>query len=257
MNFRRTTNIQNRGSQPRCLALTSGSRFEVANRLQQLAGDNAIVTENDLWMPSGRANPQEAKLGETDGFLAAADRDVITCWWLAVIPRANTPNWDIASTATVGELRGLILVEAKAHAGEFSVFGKELGSQDSSGSRANHDRIGKAISEVNRALEDVLPGWSLSRHAHYQLSNRFAWAWKCASLGYPVVLIFLGFLNATEMGDRGAAFRTAEAWERFMLQLTKGIVPKEAWGSRLRVGSTFILPLIKSISIPLPTIAWR
>ena len=30
--------------------------------------------------------------------------------------------------------------------------------------------------------------WGLSRDDHYQLSNRFAWCWKLATLGIPVVL---------------------------------------------------------------------
>jgi hypothetical protein len=254
MSFPRANSLHNRGSRPRCPALTSGLRTEVADRLQQLTGGNAVVTDGDKWMPSGRSNQQEAKLGETGGFLGAADREAITRWWLAVKPRANTPNWDIASTATVGECRGLILIEAKAHNGELSVLGKEPPS-DSPGSRANHDRIGEAISEANEALNAVLPGWSLSRDAHYQLSNRFAWAWKCASLGYPTILIFLGFLDATEMGDRGAPFRSAEAWEKFLRQLTKEIVPEAAWETLIPIGSTSILPLIRSMSVPLAN--WR
>jgi crotonobetainyl-CoA:carnitine CoA-transferase CaiB-like acyl-CoA transferase len=44
-----------------------------------------------------------------------------------------------------------------------------------------------------------LPGWSLSVDSHYQICNRFAWAWKIASLGVPVVLIAAIF--ATETAD--------------------------------------------------------
>lgn len=36
------------------------------------------------------------------------------------------------------------------------------------------------------------------------MSNRFAWAWKLATMEVPVVLVYLGFLNATEMGDQGS-----------------------------------------------------
>ncbi len=44
----------------------------------------------------------------------------------------------------------------------------------------------------------------------YQLCNRVAWAWKLADLGVPGVLVFLGFLNATEMRDQGQLFSTAQ-----------------------------------------------
>jgi hypothetical protein len=47
-----------------------------------------------------------------------------------------------------------------------------------------------------------MDGWTLSRDSHYQLTNRFAWAWKLASMGVPVVLGYLGFQGAAEMKDR-------------------------------------------------------
>ena len=65
--------------------------------------------------------------------------------------------------------------------------------------KANHNQIGDAIQQANHGLEPLLPGWDLSRDSHYQLSNRFAWSWKIASMGVPVVLVYLGFLNADEM----------------------------------------------------------
>ena len=60
--------------------------------------------------------------------------------------------------------------------------------------------------EADHALNGVLPGWSLSRDSHYQLANRFAWAWKLADMGLPTILIYLGFLNAAEMKDQGHHF---------------------------------------------------
>jgi hypothetical protein len=41
--------------------------------------------------------------------------------------------------------------------------------------------------------------WALSRDWCYQMSIRFAWAWKLAGLGKPVILIYLGFLAYDEM----------------------------------------------------------
>ena len=60
----------------------------------------------------------------------------------------------------------------------------------------------------------ALPGWHLSRDTHYQLTNRFAWAWTIAMLGVPVVLIYLGFLQANDMRDEGAPFVSAADWDR-------------------------------------------
>ncbi len=69
-------------------------------------------------------------------------------------------------------------------------------------SKRNHAQIGRAISEASLGLKDTMDGWNLSRDSHYQLANRFAWAWKLASMGVPVVLVYLGFLGAAEMGLR-------------------------------------------------------
>jgi hypothetical protein len=41
--------------------------------------------------------------------------------------------------------------------------------------------------------------WALSRDWCYQMSNRFAWAWKLAEFGKPVILIYRGFLAYDEM----------------------------------------------------------
>src|ERR1041385_5973478 len=65
----------------------------------------------------------------------------------------------------------LVLVEAKAHANELKPIGKPPGNLQ------NHDRIALAISDANMGLAAALPGWQLSRDSHYQIANRFAWAW--------------------------------------------------------------------------------
>jgi hypothetical protein len=56
--------------------------------------------------------------GEVSAFLNPEQREALTTWWLAVRERANTPNWDIVSTCQMVGRQGLVLVEAKAHAGE-------------------------------------------------------------------------------------------------------------------------------------------
>jgi hypothetical protein len=83
---------------------------------------------------------------------------------------------------------------------------------------------------------------------HYQLCNRVAWAWKLADLGVPVVLVHLGFLNATEMQDRGQPFATAQLWEDCMHREAEGVVPETAWGRRLDVHGTSLWLLVRSLS---------
>ena len=69
------------------------------------------------------------------------------------------------------------------------------------------------MSEANQALNQTLPGWALSSKRHYQLSNRFAWAWKLADLRLPVVLVYLGFLKANEMRKYGEPFADGSAFD--------------------------------------------
>jgi hypothetical protein len=228
-----------RGSFPRCLLLVDGDRSTVAGRLTSLVDlDGARVSEDDFWMPQGLpfqtaggwdTSPiVEARLGKVTEFLTPEQREIVTSWWLAHRRRANTPNWDIASTATIEGRPGLILVEAKAHSGEMKVHGKRPGNED------NDKRIGAAIQEANDALNAILPGWALSKDSHYQLANRFAWSWKIASLGVPVILVYLGFLRAEEMRDQGEPFADADAWESVVKEYSMGIVPGAAWNTRLR-----------------------
>jgi len=136
-----------------------------------------------------------------------------------------------------------VLVEAKAHANELKPIGKPPGNLQ------NHDRIALAISDANMGLAAALPGWQLSRDSHYQIANRFAWAWMIATLGVPVILIYLGFLQMHEMRDQGAPFTSAEDWDRALRHHAARIVPDIAWERRIEIGSTTVLPLIRSVQI--------
>ena len=134
-----------------------------------------------------------------------------------------------------------MLVEAKAHAGELHLDGKTPGNSE------NDKRISAAVAAANDALGGAAAGWSLCTDTHYQLCNRFAWAWKVASLGVPVVLVYLGFLDADEMGD--GAFRTPEAWRSCLLAHADGVVPPAAWEQRLPAGNSWFVPIIRAARI--------
>jgi len=228
-----------RGSRFRCLLATQQPKPSVIAFLNSLVQPLAKVGENDRYMPEGFSKPGEAKLGEeTSGFLTAEQREDATDWWLAVRQKANTPNWDIISTCTIDGRKGLIMVEAKAHPGE-------LNPNDCCGAgNDNQHRIETAIRQANQELGE---GWKLSVNSRYQLSNRFAWGWKLASLGVPVVLVYLGFLNAREMNQ---PFTTHEAWERCLLTYADGTVPRHVWNSdSLRVNGAHLIPLIRSADV--------
>lgn len=160
-------------------------------------------------------------------------------WWLASPKGANTLNWDIASTCTIDGKYGVILVEAKAHVSELTdeAKGKKLSKQQAVNlnSFRNHQKIGRAINEARSALEPYLPGINISRDSNYQLSNRIAFAWKIASLGIPVVLCYLGFLRAYEMGD---FFESRNDWENCLRshcnsETGKVVVPEAAWNNKI------------------------
>jgi len=200
--------------------------------------------KQDIWMPRGLLEPLEARFDRTLRFVPQATQKLLIDWWLKVKGSANTPNWDIVSTCTIEGKLGLLLVEAKAHAKEMGTGGKPR-----EGNEANHAQIGIAIQEANTGLNEIMPGWALQRDACYQLSNRFAWAWKLASFGIPVVLVYLGFRNAAEMESRGPTFATQQDWEMCVKAHAKGIVPEEAWGSRLDIEGTPLIPLLRSLEL--------
>ncbi len=230
-----------KGSRLRCLMATSVGRKDVAAFLNALVQPHATVSTDDIWQPRGFVEGDEARLGEAAAFLNADQREVLTSWWLAVRERANTPNWDIVSTCQIDGRAGLVLVEAKAHAGELHRDGK------SEGNEKNDASIATAILEANAALGGPESGWNLCADAHYQLCNRFAWAWKVASLGVPVVLVYLGFLDADEM--RTGLLRSADDWRACVLEHARPHVPAQAWEKSHPAGAASFVPIIRAARI--------
>ena len=234
-----------RGSRARCLALTSTSD-RLIQKLGNLVKPFATFDPDDLvYFPKGPRSPDEAKLGETACLLDVELRKAVTSWWLAVRRAANTPNWDIAVRCLILGRPGLILVEAKAHDKEFGLGGFGATNPD------NKERIRQAVYEANCWLNAGWPKWNLDVESHYQLSNRFTWAWKVASMGVPVILLWLGFLNAEEMRDRGKPFGSPDEWLYAVLNYAKGVVPDDVWGRAIEVNGTPFLPLIRSLSVDL------
>lgn len=229
-----------KGSRLRCLLLTSQVPEEVAEFLSALVSPHAEIKPAMKWAPRGFLEPDEAKLGETAGFLSEKDRLTLTQWWLAKPGRANTPNWDLVSECRIGNSSGLILVEAKAHEGE-------LGDDSCGAIKDNGVSIQAALAQATAAWNQLLPGFVLSADSHYQLSNRFAFAWKVAELGTPVVLVYLGFLNAREMGAH--CLTHDEQWRACVLKKSAGLIPEAAWGRTFDVNGTLLTVLIRSADV--------
>jgi len=239
-----------RGSLRGCLDIMGLPSPRVAEHLTLLAcPSGAVITAGlDKWRPRGREDYKETTLVDEADFLPPGVSQTLTGWWLEVVRRARLPNWDIASSCLIEGKRGLLLVEAKAHDKELSPAGKKP-SKTANG-KLNNTKIGTAIELANTGLNGVLKGWALTRDSDYQLCNRFAWTWKLASLGVPVVLIYLGFLNAREMLDQGEPFTNHGAWEACLRSHAKNRVPDAAWGKRFQINGVPAWFLIKSMELP-------
>lgn len=87
--------------------------------------------------------------------------------------------------------------------------------------------------EVARTkLEELTKlAWGIERDSYYQLSNRFAWTWKLASLGVPVVLLYLGFSNATDEKIKSDVIYETENnfINEFKGREIARVVPPEVW----------------------------
>src|ERR1019366_135100 len=247
---------ERRGSKPRCHLLTHGSPDAVATRLTALVAPFASVAPSDRWMPQGFEDTDEATLPEAERLLPSDVRRELKRWWLVVASNnTRTPNWDIASTCTIEGKAGIMLIEAKAHDQE--LLKEEAGKRPpaptaSEDSRRNHLRIGEAIRDASIALaEDTGLPCSLSRDSHYQMCNRFAWAWKVADLGIPAVLVYLGFLGANEMSDQGTPLVDAADWQSLVKRHSQQLLPVTVWDQRWICRGQPLVPLIRAAQGPL------
>ena len=209
-------------------------------------------------MPQGFVDLREAELDKAH-LLDQSIRVQLRTWWLErKSARARTPNFDLASTCRIDGKPGLLLVEAKAHDEELhkESAGKRLKSRSSEDSKASHETIGRAIDSARAGLEKaILLHWEISRDSHYQMSNRFAWSWKLTELGIPVVLIYLGFLKAAEMSDKGKPFNDHADWEQLVRGHSTTLFPSQVWGKRWMPNGQSFIPFIRSVDQPLDHVA--
>jgi hypothetical protein len=247
---------ERRGSKPRCHLITHGPAQEVADRLTSLVAPFASISSKDSWMPDGFTDVEEAELHKAPRLVPSSYATQLAEWWLPE-NRANarTPNFDIASTCTVEGKPGLLLVEAKAHEAELinEAAGRRLAATASEDRKASHKTIGAAVKSARIGLAAATSlEWRISRDSHYQMSNRFAWSWKLADLGVPVVLVYLGFLKADDMCKPGELpLADAAAWEALVRTQSAELFPAGVWGNRWFVNGVPFIPLIRSLELRL------
>ncbi len=243
-----------RGSRKHVLDWVERSEF-AAEFTRLLEPTGAVITSDDSWMPLGHSDDEEARLDVHGPALfgeVPAWRE-LWHWWLTHNGNANTPNWDIACTCRIDGGRGLALVEAKAHMRELKLNGKRLESTASERSRENHERIGQAIAGASAALAALVPGVALSRDSHYQLANRVALSWKLASMGIPVVLVYLGFTGDAGISDVGEPLEDDSHWREVFADHASGVLPNEFLEREIDCGAARMQLLVRSRSVLSPS----
>ncbi len=205
-----------KGSRYAMLKLIESSNF-LDNINNLIKPTQASVNAFNNWMPKSIQLDKEAELKDFLKYNFSQELgEKIHKWWLEVMhPMSRTPNWDFVSTCSLNDQKGLLLIEAKAHAVELHSEGKSIDTDASSDSKKNHVRIQKAIEEANVDICKNGHSVSISRNTCYQLSNRVAHAWWLANQGIPVILLYLGFLNCSDMDDgKNVLFKTDEDWQQ-------------------------------------------
>ncbi len=251
-----------KGSKLRCLLLTSMSKEELQESLIHIIGQETIdklkikFTDDFDYFPKGLTNPREIEL-DKEKIPINGSIDYCTTlnkWWLK--KSARTPVWDLVCKAEIDGLPGLILVEAKAHNNELYKENDKTGSEKGS---ANYNRIEEALKLVNTRYK-----YNLSPDTHYQLSNRIAWSIKLASLGIPVVLIYLGCINTKEMessiNKKDSLIKGSKDWKELVEKYSREVGFKQ-WeepisGNRLQeedctITPSFVYPIIRAENIRL------
>jgi len=216
-----------RGSRKHILDLLAAPDW--AKKLNHIMGVNEIDFATDPRpIPGGHASVVETDLDEyihkcRKGIWPKAEEELKRGKWWA--PNGGTrPQMDLISSISVLGKDGLLFVEAKAHEGELDWGGKPLADDASEGSQGNHANIGRQIALASKELNALCgSGFNLSIKSHYQLVNRLTYLWKLASVGIPVVLVYLGFTSETYF--RADYLHDERHWQRVMGGYMQGTAP--------------------------------
>jgi hypothetical protein len=212
------------------------------------------IADQATYQPRGRHDHRESVLIGSASFLSSHQQERLLAWWLVHRRGARLPTWDLVVSARNSSGRpALVLVEAKAHAAELCAAGKrKLRRKDpeqQARSNENHEKIARAIAEANKALQSVVPGISLDVNESYQFANRIAFAWKLASLGIPVALIYLGFIGDRAIGNENDCFQRAKDWQRAFNRHTARCFPADSQSRRLNCGEADFWLLVQHLNV--------
>jgi len=245
-------NDQWKGSRLRCLLLTGlndgALRTVLLGLIHSSITDFSIVLDDDfMCYPKGYKEFDEVRLGQANKLISPEVRRDLNKWWLGRDTESSgnrdTPNWDFACRAKINSKDGLILVEAKAHKAE--LWKKDTSGADPLGSLIH---IKNALKQANDGLNNYMPGFKLQHEEYYQFSNRFAWSWKLASLGIPVVLVYLGFLKTYEMRS-AITFEEPDDWHKCVEDFCFNKIPAGIWNREVKTGEASFYPILRSLDI--------
>jgi hypothetical protein len=165
-------------------------------------------------------------------------------WWAP--ESGKLPTWDLISICKMNNKDGILLVEAKAHEGEFDYSGKKIDDGASVGSLRNHINIGKKIYEACHDLsEKTKQPYNFSIFSHYQLANRLTWAWKLALLRVPVCLVYIGFIGDKYFSDM---FENDDGWNKKLNNYLDGVVPKDFAGVNINGTNLIFCRISKKVN---------
>ena len=220
----------------------AGSRMHVLDWVESplfISDVQALITTTGLRVddqarrqPRRRGDHRESVLtGDRDPFLTETQKESLLKWWLVHRSGAKLPTWDLVVTArTADECPALVLFEAKAHISELSDAGKEMAirakEDEQNRTRENHEKIAAAIQEASRALDGQCPGIALTHARSYQFANRIAFAWKLATMGIPVALVYLGFLGDDAIAVPSDRLNTCKEWKDVFMSHAKSHFPE-------------------------------
>lgn len=236
-----------RGSRKHILDWTSKAGFAV-EFIELIGLSDCTLSRSAIWQPKGYSSSEEICLEDGGNLFMPGTNcwENLADWWLVHRSGANKPNWDLVVACDIAGKPGLALVEAKAHERELKWDGKRLNSCASSKSVENHDRIGKAIAEASHSLNKIVPGVNISRDSHYQLANRIAYSWKIASLGIPIILVYLGFTGDEGIRDIGTPFWDHAHWVTIMHNYLKDVAPDNFLDCPIDCGKSYMRMIVRS-----------
>ena len=199
----------------------------------------AVVTADDIRRPDPPKNTKEFELRNflPHAFDEKLGKDIESFWLASVTKNTKTPEWDLISTCTLNGKKGILLVEAKAHRLEIEIERKPEKIALDFGK--NFEKKKQNFIHINEDLNKSFPGIDLSVEKCSQMSHHIAHAWWLASRGIPVVLLYLGFLNADEKKRRSKRnYHSDEDWYQSFFSAAKVIGADKMIDKRIDCGES-------------------